>query len=204
MLCLNLLTDIYSWNNRTQTHRNIYFLRYFSLTTCLPSRQWEKLSWTQLYFPSSSEKGGGGRGGEEGEGKGNFGEKKNGCGYQKDSAHLLRFLSEYLKALREGGSSLLALSLPPSLKMNPIEWERWSDAETARNKALTGLKKPPFCMTTNTSLDELTARNTRGTPKCPLFSAAPTHRVKASITCGTLRAAPPPLAGVGSHGELDT
>lgn len=44
------------------------------------------------------------RGGEEGK-KGNFGEKKNGCGYQKDSAHLLRFLSEYLKALREGALS---------------------------------------------------------------------------------------------------
>lgn len=104
----------------------------------------------------------------------------------------------------EGGGSLLALSLPPSLKMNPIEWERWSDAETARNKALTGLKKPPFCMTTNTCLDELTACNTRGTPKCPLFSAAPTHCVNASFTCGTLRAAPPPLAGVRSHRELDT
>lgn len=87
--------------------------------------------------------------------------------------------------------------------MNPIEWERWSDAETARNKALTGLKQPPFCMTTNTSLGELTAGNTRGTPKCPLFSTAPTHCVNASFTCRALRATPPPLAGVGSHGELD-
>lgn len=99
--------------------------------------------------------------------KGNFGEKKNGCGYQKDSAHLLRFLSEYLKALRKGGGPLLALSLPPSLKMNPIEWERWSYTETARNKALTGLKQTPFCMTTNTSLGELTAGNLREDPKMP-------------------------------------
>lgn len=128
--------------------------------------------------------------------------KENGCGYQKDSAHLLRFLSEYLKALREGGP-LLALSLPPSLKMNPIEWERWSDAETARNKALTGLKQPPLCMTTNASLAELTAGNIRGTPKCPLFSITPSHCVNATFTCCTLRTTPPPLAGVGSHGELD-
>lgn len=101
--------------------------------------------------------------------KGNFGEKKNGCGYQKDSAHLLRFLSEYLKALRGGGGggALLALSLLPSLKMNPIEWERWSYAETARNKALTVLKQTPFCMTTNTSLGALTAGNLRGDPKMP-------------------------------------
>lgn len=115
--------DIYSGNNRTQTHRNIYFLRYFSLTTCLPSRQWEKLSWTQLYFPSSSEMVEKKRGWKRERWR-----KENGCGYQKDSAHLLRFLSEFLKALREWGGRgllLLALSLPPSLKMNPIEWERW-------------------------------------------------------------------------------
>lgn len=87
--------------------------------------------------------------------------------------------------------------------MNPIEWERWSDAKTAKNKALTGLKQLPYCMTTNTSLAELTAGNIRGTPKCPLFSAAPSHFVNASFTCHTLRTIPPPLAGVRSQRELD-
>lgn len=107
--------------------------------------------------------------------KGTLEKRKNGCGYQKDSAHLLRFLSQYLKALREGEGALLALSLPPSLKMNPIEWERWSDAEAARNKAVTGLKQAPFCMTTNTSLGVLTAgilRGGVGTPKCPLLPSS--------------------------------
>lgn len=56
----------------------------------------------------------------------------------------------------------MALSLPPSLKMNPIEWERWSDAETARKKAVTGLKQPPFNVTTNPFLGKLTACCTRG------------------------------------------
>lgn len=134
--------------------------------------------------------------------KGNFGEKKNGFGYQKDSAHLLRFLSEYLKALR-GGAPLLALSLLPSLKMNPIEWERWSDAETARNKALTGLKQTPFCMTTNTSLGEMTAGNLRRDQKMPSLASNPTNCVNASFTCRTLCAAPPTLAGIRSHREFD-
>lgn len=65
-----------------------------------------------------------------------------------------------------GGGSLSCVT-PPSLKMNPIEWERWSDTETTRNKALTGLKQTPFCMTTNTSLGELTAGNLRGDQKMP-------------------------------------
>ena len=90
--------------------------------------------------------------------------------------------------------------------MNPIEWERWSDAETARNKALTGLKQTPFCVTTNTYLGELTAGNSKGgDPRNALSSSPrnPTHRADASFTCRALRAAPPPLAGVGSHRELD-
>lgn len=88
--------------------------------------------------------------------------------------------------------------------MNPIEWERWSDAETVRNKALTGLKQTPFCMTTNTSLGELTACNSRGGPQnAPSSPSAPTHHVNASFTCRTLRTAPPPLAGVRSNRELD-
>lgn len=97
----------------------------------------------------------------------------------------------------------MALSLSPSLKMNPIEWERWSDAKTAENKALTGLKQLPYCMTTNTSLAEQTAGNIRGSPKCPVFSTAPSHFPNAIFTCHALRATPPPLAGVGSQRELD-
>lgn len=146
---------------------------------------------------------GGGREGGEERGKRELWRKeKNGCGYQKDSAHLLRFLSQYLKALREGGSALLALSLPPSLKMNPIEWERWSDAEAARNKALTGPKQAPFCMTTNTSLGVLTAGILRGVggPRNALSSPPPLpYCIDASFTCRTLSATPPPLARVGSH-----
>lgn len=138
--------------------RNIYFFGLF-FSECLPSCQWENLSWTQLYFPSSSEMGEGRVGGK----KGNFVEKKNGCGYQKDSAHLLRVLSKFLKAQRKGGFSHSSVT-PPSLKLNPIEWEKWSDAETVRNKALTGLKQTPFCMTTNTSLGVLTVGNLRGGP----------------------------------------
>lgn len=44
-----------------------------------------------------------------------------------------------------------------------------------------------------------------GTPKNALSSSPrdPTHRAGASFTCRALRAAPPPLAGVGSHRELD-
>lgn len=129
-----------------------------------------------IFSPAALRTGGGGK--ERGK-KGTLEKKKNGCGYQKDSAHLLRFLSEYLKALRKGGGGgpLLALSLPPSLKMNPIEWERWSDAETARNKALTGPKQTPFCVTTNTYLGELTAGNSKrgGPPKCPLVFTPRPH-----------------------------
>lgn len=175
------------------------------MTTCLPRRQWEKWSWTLFYFPGSSEK----RGQREGEKrgrKGNVGEKKNGCGYQKDLAHLLRFLLERLKAVREGGGSSLGSVTPhplQSLKMNPIEWEGWSDTGTARNKALTGLKRPPFCATTNTSLSELTAGGTEGSSECPLFSAAAAHSVNVSFTCRTLRTTPPLLAGVRRHGQLD-
>lgn len=87
--------------------------------------------------------------------------------------------------------------------MNPIEWEGWSDTGTARNKALTGLKRAPFCATTNTSPSELTAGNTGGSSECPLFSDAAAHRVEASFTCRTRRTTPPPLAGVRSHRELD-
>lgn len=63
--------------------------------------------------------------------KGNFGEKKNGCGYQKASAHLLRVLSEFLKALREGGSSRSSVT-PPIIKIEPYwvrEMERYRDCE---------------------------------------------------------------------------
>lgn len=44
-----------------------------------------------------------------------------------------------------------------------------------------------------------------GTPENALSSSPrdPTHRAGASFTCRALRAAPPPLAGVGSHRELD-
>jgi len=70
------------------------------------------------------------------------------------------------------------------------------------NKALTGLKRPPFCMTTNKSLSELTAGSTGGSPKCPVFYAAVAHCANASFTCCTLRTTPPPLAGVRSHREL--
>lgn len=44
--------------------------------------------------------------------------RKNGCGYQKASAHLLRVLSEFLKALREGGSSRSSVT-PPIIKIEP-------------------------------------------------------------------------------------
>lgn len=102
--------------------------------------------------------------------KGNFGEKKNGCGYQKASAHLLRVLSEFLKALREGGSSRSSVT-PPIIKIEPYWVREMSDTETAWNKALTGLQQTPFCMTTNTSLGVLTVGNLRGgIPKCPLLS----------------------------------
>lgn len=117
----------------------IFFGLFFS--ECLPSHQWENLSWTQLYFPSSSEMGEG----REGK-KGNFVRKKNGYGYQKDSAHLLRVLSKFLKAQREGGFSRSSVT-PPSLKLNPIEWEKWSDAETVRNKALTAPKQTAWQQT---------------------------------------------------------
>lgn len=174
---MNLLTGIYSRNNRTQTHRNIYFFWRYFLPDCLFTKSSvRKVKLNAAIFSPAALRTGGGK--ERGK-KGTLEKKKNGCGYQKDSAHLLRFLSEYLKALRKGGGGgpLLALSLPPSLKMNPIEWERWSDAETARNKALTGPKQTPFCVTTNTYLGELTAGNSKrgGPPKCPLVFTPRPH-----------------------------
>lgn len=136
--------------------------------------------------------------------KGNFGEKKNGCGYQKASAHLLRVLSEFLKALREGGSSRSSVT-PPIIKIEPYWVREMSDTETAWNKALTGLQQTPFCMTTNTSLGVLTVGNLRGGgSQNALFSlSTATHCVDASVTCCTLRAAPPPLAGIRGHRQLD-
>lgn len=62
--------------------------------------------------------GGGTEGGEEREKRELWRKEKNGCGYQKDSAHLLRFLSQYLKALREGGRSLSSVT-PPIIKNEP-------------------------------------------------------------------------------------
>lgn len=163
--------DIYSRNNRTQTVRNIYFFGLF-FSECLPSHQWENLSWTQLYFPSSSEMGEG----REGK-KGNFVRKKNGYGYQKDSAHLLRVLSKFLKAQREGGFSRSSVT-PPSLKLNPIEWEmEWCrDCEEQSSDG-----PEADCMTTNTSLGVLTVGNLREDPKMPssLFPLPPTVWVQA-------------------------
>lgn len=67
------------------------------------------------------------RGGE----KGTLSKKKNGCGYQKDSAHLLRVLSKIVKAHREGGVlSLLCHS--PIIKTEPYwvrETERCRDCD---------------------------------------------------------------------------
>lgn len=110
--------------------------------------------------------------GGKGEGKkGNFGEKEKWLWLSKGLGTSLKVSFRVFEGAEEGrgGGPLLALSLPPSLKMNPIEWERWSDAETARNKALTGPKQTPFCVTTNTYLGELTAGNSKrgGPPKMP-------------------------------------
>lgn len=189
--------DIYSGNNRTQTHRNIYFLRYFSLTTCLPSRQWEKLSWTQLYFPSSSEMGEKKRGWKKG-----TSEKRKWLWLSKGLSTSLKVsfrVFEGTEGVGGRGLLLLALSLPPSLKMNPIEWERWGDRETARNKALTSLKQMPFCMTTNTYLGEKTAGNLREDPKMPSPFSSHTPNTQCSFTCRTLRATPPLLARIRSN-----
>lgn len=60
-------------------------------------------------------------------------------------------------------------------------------------------------MTANTSLGVLTVGNLRGWgPQNALSSlSAATHGADASLTCCTLRAAPPALAGIGRHGQLD-
>lgn len=94
---------------------------------------------------------------------------------------------------------------PPIIKNDPHRvGGRRSDAEAARNKAVTGLKQKPFCMTTSTSLGELTAGNTRGRRNARLHPPHHHHpRAGASFTCATLRTTPPPLAGVGSHRQLD-
>lgn len=111
--------------------------------------------------------GGGREGGEEG-GKRELWRKEKWLWLSKGLGTSLKVSFRVFEGTEEGGGGpLLALSLPPSLKMNPIEWERWSYTETARNKALTGLKQTPFCMTTNTSLGELTAGNLREDPKMP-------------------------------------
>lgn len=105
------------------------FLGYF-FSECLPSFQWENLSWTQLYFPSSSEMGGKQERGEKK--KGTLSKKKNGCGYQKDSAHLLRVLSKIVKAHREGGGVLSLLCHSPIIKTEPYwvrETERCRDCD---------------------------------------------------------------------------
>lgn len=58
-------------------------------------------------------------------------------------------------------------------------------------------------MTTNTSLGVLTVGNLRGDPKMPSSLSTATHCVDASVTCCTLRVAPPPLAGIRGHRQLD-
>lgn len=68
-----------------------------------------------IFSPAALRTGGGKERGK----KGTLEKKKNGCGYQKDSAHLLRFLSEYLKALRKGGGASLSSVTPPIIKNEP-------------------------------------------------------------------------------------
>lgn len=73
----------------------------------------------------------------------------------------------------EGTGGFSALSLLPSLKMNPIVPERWRDRqrvrERGRERSLTCLKQVPFCMTTNKTLDVLTAeQSSRGAQRTPL------------------------------------
>lgn len=140
---------------------------------------------------------------KSGGGGGNFGEKKNGCGYQKASAHLLRVLSEFLKALREGGSSRSSVT-PPIIKIEPYwvrEMERYRDCEEqssdrpAADAFLHDNKHIPRCTD---------SRQLKGGPQNALFSlSTATHCVDASVTCCTLRAAPPPLAGIRGHRQLD-
>lgn len=153
---------------------------------------------------ASSSKMGGGREGDEEEGKRELWRKEKWLWLSKGLSTSLKVSFRVFEGTKGGrGAPLLAVSLLPSLKMNPIEWERWSDAETARNKALTGLKQTPFCMTTNTSLGELTAGNLRRDQKMPSLASNPTSCVNVSITCRTLRAAFPTLAGIRRHGEFD-
>lgn len=137
-------------------------------------------------------------------GKGNFGEKeKNGCGYQKASAQLLRVLSEFLKALREGGSFRSSVT-PPIIKIEPYwvrEMEQCRDCEeqsSDRPEAdafLHDNKHIPRCAD---------SRQLKEGPQNALFSrSTATHCVDASFTCCTLRAAPPLLAGIRGHRQLD-
>lgn len=112
------------------------------------------------------------------------------------------FFQSVWRRLREGGP-LLALSLLPSLNMNPIEQKRWSDG----NKALTGLS---CCLSAGTqtclwlSWQQATQEGPPKTPPPPTLLFTSTHSVNASFTCCTLGTTSPPLAAIRGHGQLDT